>query len=68
MWNGAEGSWFATFQDWWEPYTLGVGPAGAYVAGLDEVRRQRLRSCCREQLPSAPFHIDASAWCVRARP
>ncbi len=23
-----------TFEDWWEPFTLGVGPAGAYVAGL----------------------------------
>ncbi|MET1008203.1 MAG: SAM-dependent methyltransferase, partial [Propionibacteriaceae bacterium] len=22
-------------EDWWEPYTLGVGPAGAYVSGLD---------------------------------
>src|SRR4029453_4238193 len=25
-----------SFDDWWEPYTLGVGPAGAYVARLDE--------------------------------
>ena len=24
-----------TFEEWWEPYTLGVGPAGDYVAGLD---------------------------------
>ena len=22
-----------TFEDWWEPYTLGVGPVGVYVAG-----------------------------------
>ena len=22
----------ASFEEWWEPYTLGVGPAGAYVA------------------------------------
>lgn len=22
---------FTTFADWWEPFTLGVGPAGAYV-------------------------------------
>ncbi len=25
-----------SFDDWWEPFTLGVGPAGSYVAGLDE--------------------------------
>ena len=24
---------FATFDEWWEPYTLGVGPAGAHAAG-----------------------------------
>ena len=28
-----------TFEEWWEPFTLGVGPAGAYVAGLDEEAR-----------------------------
>ena len=22
---------FATFADWWDPFTLGVGPAGSYV-------------------------------------
>ena len=24
-----------SFEEWWEPFTLGVGPAGAHVAGLD---------------------------------
>ncbi len=24
-----------TFEDWWEPYTLGVGPAGAQLVALD---------------------------------
>src|SRR6185312_12038815 len=24
-----------SFEDWWEPFTFGVGPAGVYVAGLD---------------------------------
>ncbi len=56
---------FATFDAWWEPYTLGVGPAGAYVAGLDAQRREALRSRCAEALPPAPFTLDASAWCVR---
>ncbi len=58
---------FATFADWWEPYTLGVGPAGAYVTQLDEARRNAVRTQCAQLLPPAPFEIAASAWCVRAR-
>lgn len=58
---------FATFDEWWEPYTLGVGPAGAHVAGLDDAQRERLRARCAELLPAAPFEVAARAWCVRAR-
>jgi SAM-dependent methyltransferase len=58
---------FATFDDWWEPFTLGVGPAGAYVARLDEAQRDGLRGQCMRLLPAPPFEIAASAWCVRAR-
>jgi len=56
-----------TFDDWWEPFTLGVGPAGAYVAGLDETRREELRERCRERLPAAPFVLEARAWAARGR-
>jgi SAM-dependent methyltransferase len=58
---------FATFADWWEPFTLGVGPAGAYVTVLDEAGREVLRSRCAQLLPAAQFEVAASAWCVRAR-
>ena len=58
---------FPTFDDWWEPFTLGVGPAGAYVAGLDEAAREALRDRCAQLLPPAPFEVAASAWTVRAR-
>lgn len=58
---------FASFDDWWEPYTLGVGPAGTHVAGLDPDRREALRQRCRELLPVAPFDVTASAWSIRAR-
>ena len=57
---------FATFDDWWEPFTLGVGPAGAYVTALDDAGRERLRNRCVEVLPPAPFEIAASAWTVTA--
>ena len=58
---------FATFDDWWEPFTLGVGPAGAYLAGLDQAQRDGLRGRCARLLLPSSFKIAASAWCVRAR-
>ena len=58
---------FATFADWWEPFTLGVGPAGAHVARLDEAQREALRLECARLQPPAPFEVVAAAWCVRAR-
>jgi SAM-dependent methyltransferase len=54
-----------TFEEWWEPFTLGVGPAGSYTAGLDTALRERIRERCRELLPPAPFSITAAVWAVR---
>jgi SAM-dependent methyltransferase len=54
-----------TFEEWWEPFTLGVGPAGSYTAGLDTSERDRLRERCRKLLPPAPFSITARAWAAR---
>ena len=54
-----------SFEDWWEPYTFGVGPAGAFVAGLDPERQAELRELCRASLPEAPFVLTASAWAAR---
>ena len=54
-----------TFEEWWEPYTLGVGPAGSYVAGLDQERTTELRERCRAVLPPAPFVLTARAWATR---
>ena len=56
---------FATFEEWWEPYTFGVGPAGGYVARLDDEARSRLRDACRARLPEAPFTLTSRAWAVR---
>ena len=57
---------FESFEQWWEPYTLGVGPAGVYVAGLDEERRAALLDECRRRVPDGPFEVAASSWCVGA--
>lgn len=50
------------FDEWWYPYTLGVGPAGAYVAALDPLARDRLRDACRARLPVGPFAVTGTAW------
>jgi ubiquinone/menaquinone biosynthesis C-methylase UbiE len=56
-----------SFEQWWEPYTLGVGPAGAYVKSLDEEHRAALREHCRELLPERSFDITSHVWTVRAQ-
>lgn len=53
---------FATFEEWWAPFTLGVGPAGDYVAGLNQITRAGLEDALREELGDGPFDIDATAW------
>jgi SAM-dependent methyltransferase len=57
----------ASFEQWWEPFTLGVGPAGAYVAALSPERRDALREHCRQLLPVGPVEISATAWAVTSR-
>ncbi len=57
---------YARFDEWWEPYTLGVGPAGAYVSSLDEQQREALRARAEQLLPPGPFDVTATAWAVRA--
>ena len=56
----------ATFDEWWEPFTLGVGPAGAFAASLDPEARDELREGCRALQPAAPFVVSAAAWTARA--
>ncbi len=54
-----------SFDEWWQPFTLGVGPAGKYVASLDAERQAELRERCRSLLPTAPFVVTAKAWAAR---
>jgi trans-aconitate methyltransferase len=58
---------YASFEEWWQTFILGVGPAGAYLAGLDASRRARLRERCAAALPAGPFEVPAVAWSVTAR-
>jgi SAM-dependent methyltransferase len=54
-----------TFEDWWEPFTAGVGPAGAYAASLRPAALEALRERCRRMLSTGPFTIAARAWAAR---
>jgi SAM-dependent methyltransferase len=58
---------YSTFEEWWEPFTLGIGPAGAYAAGLSEEERAELRERCRRRLPEPPFTLTTFAWAARGR-
>ena len=61
---------FADFDDYWQPFLGGQGPAPAYAMSLDEERRGRLRERLREQLPvsaSGSIDLTARAWAVRGR-
>ena len=55
----------ASFDEWWEPFTLGVGPAGAYARTLREGDLTMVRERCRELLPEGPFTLTAFAWAAR---
>ena len=57
---------FATFDEWWEPYTHGVGPAGSYVTSLPATDREVLRRHCAELLGPGPFELRSVAWCATA--
>jgi SAM-dependent methyltransferase len=56
-----------SFDAWWEPFTLGAGPAGAFVRSLDPATRQLLQDHARTLVPDAAFTIDAAAWYALGR-
>jgi ubiquinone/menaquinone biosynthesis C-methylase UbiE len=58
---------FASFEDWWEPFTYGVGPAGAHTRALDAPSLQALAQRCRELMGEPPFEVTAVARAVVGR-
>jgi SAM-dependent methyltransferase len=56
-----------SFEHWWDRFTLGVGPAGAYLASLDEDCRVALSERCRHLLPAGAVDVTATAWAVTSR-
>ena len=60
---------FSSLDDYWLPFTKGVGPQGVYVADLSPERRGALREALRKRLladrPDDPFSLSARALAVR---
>jgi SAM-dependent methyltransferase len=56
---------YSDFDDWWKPFSFGVGPAGAAYAALSPDQRARLRERCQAHLPPAPFELASFAWAAR---
>ena len=60
---------FADFDDYWQPFLGGQGPAPAYAMALDEAARARLRERIEKRLsapPGGPIALTARAWAARA--
>ena len=60
---------FVSFADYWDPFLLGQGPAGAYLRNLDGDLRKALRDLVNRRLAlrsaDTPFSLSARAWAVR---
>jgi len=56
---------YAGFDEWWEPFTFGVGPAGMYAKSLGETELSALRERCRELLADGRTSLTAVAWAAR---
>jgi len=60
---------FKSFADYWDPFLLGQGPAGAYLRPVVGDRRKALRDEVKRRLTvgaeDEPFSLSARAWAVR---
>ena len=56
---------FVSFDDYWQPFLAGQGPAGRYAASLDESAREALKSALHRRLTDAGLTLRARAWAVR---
>jgi len=60
---------FASFDDFWEPFLGGQGPAGAYAAKLPEADRAALAARLRKRVlagrADGPITLQARAWAVK---
>jgi SAM-dependent methyltransferase len=55
---------YTDFDDFWEPFLGGAGPAGSFLASLDPERRDAVREELGTRIgsPEGPFTLPARAW------
>lgn len=53
------------FEDFWDPLTHGVGPAGQHLQSLTDDQRAGVRDALRTRVPAGPFTLEARAWYAR---
>ena len=56
---------YSGFDDFWQPFTLAVGPAGQHLASMTPEEQEQVREACRAALPEGHFSLDARAWYAR---
>jgi ubiquinone/menaquinone biosynthesis C-methylase UbiE len=61
------GAHYEDFDDFWQPFTLAVGPAGNHLRKLSAEQQEAVRRACFSRLgePAGPFDLDAHAWYAR---
>jgi hypothetical protein len=60
---------YTSFDDFWQPFLEGQGPAGSHALGLPEKRQNELRERLRTRVlgnrSEDSFTLSARAWAVR---
>lgn len=58
---------FPTFEDFWQPFTLGAGPAPGYCMSLEEPQRDALKNLLMKNIGAdGEIVMPARAWAVKA--
>lgn len=54
---------YSGFEDFWQPFTFGVGPSGQAFAALEDEEQAVVREAIRAELPErGPFALTARCW------
>jgi hypothetical protein len=57
---------YSGFEDFWQPFTFGVGPAGVALTALEADEQHAVRAALRAELPDGSFTLAARCWYATA--
>jgi SAM-dependent methyltransferase len=57
----------SSFDEYWAPFQLGVGPPGAHLASLNATDAAQLRNVCESLFPATPAVLAVTAWAAYGR-